>query len=70
MTLPTVLSPATVTFSNCGGVLDVNVAVTLCALLMVTVQVGAVPVQSPDHPLKVPFAPQFAVRVTVELVGK
>lgn len=64
VTLPRALSPPMVTVSSRGS--NVNVAVALRARSMVSVQFGPVPAQSPDQPLKVPFAPQTAVRVTVE----
>ncbi len=47
--LVTLPFPLTLTVSVCGGV---NVAVTLFAPLIVTLQVSAVPEQAPDQPVK------------------
>lgn len=44
---------------------DVNVAVTCWLALIVTVQVKLEPVQAPPHPVKVEFAADVAVRVTL-----
>lgn len=70
MILPALLSPAMTTLRSCGGVVAENVAVTLCAAFMVTVQVGEAPVHPPDHPVNVPFAPHTAVSVTVVLASR
>ena len=43
-------APAAVTESWNVGTTALNVAVTLCAAFIVTVQVGVVPLHAPDHP--------------------
>jgi hypothetical protein len=55
-------APAGVTVSVCGTA--ANVAVTLRAAVMLTVQVVVLPVQSPDQLVNVDPAPGAAVRVT------
>jgi hypothetical protein len=52
-----------------GGAFEVNVAVTVAALVSVTVQ-GPVPVQAPDHPAKVELALAAAVSVTAVPLAK
>lgn len=70
VTLPMLMSPATVTFNACmGGAIDANVAVTLLAASMTTMQVVPVPLQLPDHPVKVPLAAAVTVNVTTVLRG-
>lgn len=66
VTFPMVMSPETVTPSACvgGGLVDAKVAVTLLAAFMTIRQVEPVPLQLPDHPVKVPFAAAVAVKLT------
>jgi hypothetical protein len=60
--------PATVTVSGTVGLVPPeNVAVTVFALVIETVQVGVVPLQAPPHPVNVAPGPGVAVSVRLAL---
>lgn len=56
--------PATLTVSTTAFWMALKLAVTCLLALSITLQVGLLPLQPPDHPAKEEFVPAAAVRVT------